>query len=193
VGGDVGVDAAGVGLELVELVGGEDREGAVGGGAELEDALLFVVLNEGGAEDFGEGAGAVAAEGVHLEEAVGSRNVALGKQQVVEVGGVDCGDVLGVAGDGDGGGESVDWDAAVEEALIGEEIGAEVAAEGYGDDGEREEYQGEQDAEGGEDAAEGAPADGRLEVLHGGRELGFEVFEGRVVGGVFGIHRLERF
>ena len=116
-GGDEGVDAAGVGLELVELVGGEDGGGAVGGGAELEDALLAVVLDEGGAEDFGEGTGAVAAEGVHLEEAVGGGDVALGEEEVVEVGGVDGGDVLRVAGDGDGRGEAGDGEVAVEEVL----------------------------------------------------------------------------
>ena len=134
VGVDVGVDAVGVGLELVELVGGKDGDGAVGGGAELEEALLAVVVDEGGAEDFGEGAGAVAAEGVHLEEAVGGGDVALGEEQVVEVGGVEGGDALGVAGDGDGGGEAGDGDGAVEEALVGEEVGAHVAAEGGGDD-----------------------------------------------------------
>jgi hypothetical protein len=70
VGGDVGVDAAGVGFELVELVGREGGDGAVGGAAELEIALKAVVFDEGGAEDFCELASAVAAEGVHLEEAI---------------------------------------------------------------------------------------------------------------------------
>ena len=118
VGIDVGVDAVGVGLELVELVGGKDGDGAIGGGSELEDALFAIVLDEGGAEDFGEGAGAVAAEGVHLEEAVGGSDVTLGEEQVVEIGGVEGGDVLGVAGDGDGGGETGDGGGAVEEALV---------------------------------------------------------------------------
>ena len=145
---DVGVDAVGVGLELVELVGGKDGDGAVGGGAELEDALFAIVLDERGAEDFGEGAGGVAAEGVHLEEAVCGGDVALGEEQVVEVGGVDGGNALRVAGDGDGGGEAGDGDGAVEEALVGEEVGAHVAAEGGGDDGEGEEEQDEQEAEG---------------------------------------------
>ncbi len=137
VGVDVGVDAAGVGLELVELVGGKDGDGAVGGGAELEDALFAIVLDERGAEDFGEGAGAVAAESVHLEETVGGGDIALGEEQVVEVGGVDGGNTLRVAGDGDGRGEAGDGDVAVEEALVGEEVGAHVAAERYGDDRER--------------------------------------------------------
>jgi len=139
VGVDVGVDAVGVGLELVELVGGEGGYGAVGGGAELEDALFAIVLDERGAEDFGEGAGAVAAEGVHLEEAVGGSDVALGEEQVVEIGGVDGGNVLRVAGDGDGRGEARDGDAAVEEVLVVEEVGAHIAAEGDGDDRERDE------------------------------------------------------
>ena len=41
------------------------------------------MLDEGGAEDFGKRASAVAAEGVHLEEAVGGRDVALGEEEVV--------------------------------------------------------------------------------------------------------------
>ena len=155
-GGDVGVDAAGVGLELVELVGGKGGDGAVGGGAELEDALLAVVVDEGGAEDLGEGAGGVAAESVHLQEAVGGGDVALGEEEVVEVGGVDGGDVLRVAGDGDGRGEAGDGDAAVEEALVGEEVGAQVVAEDDGGDGEGEGEKDEEGAEGDEDAEQRA-------------------------------------
>ena len=197
---DVGVDAVGVGLELVELVGGEDGDGAVGGGAELEDALLAIVLDHGGADDLGEGAGAVTAEGIHLEEAVGGGDVALGEEQVVEVGRVDGGDTLGVAGDGDGGGEAGDGDGAVEEALVGEEVGAQVVAEDDGGDGEGEGGQEEQDAEGDEDAAQGAGADGRLQAWRGvlrerglGAGGGGAVAEGRRVVGVLGrggIHRL---
>ena len=40
--------------------------------------------DEGGAEDLGELAGGVAAEGVHLEEAVLSGDEALGEDEVVE-------------------------------------------------------------------------------------------------------------
>jgi len=140
--GNEGVDAVGVGLELVELVRGEDGDGAVGGGSELEDALLAVVVDERGAEDLGECAGAVAAEGIHLEEAVGGGDVALGEEEVVEIGGVDGGDALGVAGDGDGGGEAGDSGGAVEETFVLGEGGSEVVAEreghGEGEDGDED-------------------------------------------------------
>jgi hypothetical protein len=140
VGVDEGVDAVGVGLELVELIGGEEGGGAVGGGAELEDALLAVVVDEGGAEELGELAGAVAAEGVHLEEAVLSGDEALGEEEVVEVGGVDGGDALGVAGDGDGGREAGDGKVAVE---LGESGVHGVAQNDGRGDGRDEEEEGE--------------------------------------------------
>ncbi len=203
VGGDVGVDAVGVGLEFVELVGGKDGGGAVGGGAELEDALLAVVLDEGGAEDFGERSGAVTTKGVHLEEAVGGGDVALGEEEIVEVGGVDGGDVLRVAGDGDGRGEAGDGNGAVEEALAGEEVGVHVAAERVGDDRERDEEEGEQDAEGEGDTGEEAAVQFKCRtVLHRRRAWGLGIdWSGAVaegcgvvrIFGVGGIHGLERF
>jgi hypothetical protein len=67
---DGGVDAGGVALEEVELVGGEGGDSAVGGGSDEEGALEAVVGEEAGTEDLSEGAGGVAAEGVHLPEAV---------------------------------------------------------------------------------------------------------------------------
>jgi hypothetical protein len=76
---DGGVDAGGVALEEVELIGGEGGEGAVGGGSDEEGALEAVVGEEAGAEDLGEGAGGVAAEGVHLPEAVLCGDEALGE------------------------------------------------------------------------------------------------------------------
>jgi hypothetical protein len=75
---DGGVDAGGVALEEMELIGGESGDGAVGGGSDEEGALEAVVSEEAGAEDFGEGAGGVAAEGVHLPEAVLCGDEALG-------------------------------------------------------------------------------------------------------------------
>ncbi len=57
---------------------------------------------ECGAEDLGEVAGGVAAEGVHLPEAVLRGDEALGDEEVVERGGADVGDAVGVALDGDG-------------------------------------------------------------------------------------------
>ena len=70
--------------------------------------------DEGGAEDLGEVAGGVAAEGVHLPEAVLCGDEALGEEEVVERGGADVGDAVGVALDGDGSGEAGDGDGAVE-------------------------------------------------------------------------------
>jgi hypothetical protein len=148
VGVDEGVDAAGVGLELLESVCGEEGGGAIGGGAELEDALLAVVLDERWAEDLGELTGAVAAKGVHLEEAVLRGDEALGEEQVVEVGGVDGGNSLGVAGDGDGSGEAGDGDVAVE---LWESRAHRVAeSDAGGDDGDDEEQH--EDLGGDEDA-----------------------------------------
>ncbi len=66
---------------------------------------------------------------------------------------MDGGNVLRVARDGDRRGEAGDGDGAVEETLVGEEVGAHVAAEGGGDDREGDEKQDEQDAEGERDAA----------------------------------------
>jgi hypothetical protein len=96
------VDAGRVTLEEVELIGGESSEGAVGGGADEEGALEAVVSEETGAKDFGEGAGGVASEGVHLPEAVLRGDEALGEDEVIERGGADVGNAVGVALDGDG-------------------------------------------------------------------------------------------
>ena len=82
-GGDGGVDAFGVKLQPVELVGRHSGEGSIGGGAELQDALDAVVGNHGRAEDLGELTGGVAAEGLHLPEAVLRGDVALGDDEVV--------------------------------------------------------------------------------------------------------------
>jgi len=81
---DGGVDTGGVALEGVELVGWEGGDGAVGGGAELEGSLEAVVGEERWAEDLGEGAGGVAAEGVHLPESVLCGDETLGDEEVVE-------------------------------------------------------------------------------------------------------------
>jgi hypothetical protein len=117
--GDGGVDAGGVALEEVELVGWKGGDGAVGGGADLESTLEPVVGEEAGAEDLGECACGVAAEGVHLPEAVLCGDEALGEDEVVERGGADVGDAVGVALDGDGGGEAWDGDGAVK---LGERV-----------------------------------------------------------------------
>jgi hypothetical protein len=141
---DGGVDAGGVALEEVELVGREGGEGAVGGGAEEEGALEAVVGEERGAEDLGEGTGGVAAEGVHLPEAVLGGDEALSEKEVVERGGVDVGDAVGVALDGDGGGEAGDGDRAVElrEGVV-HGLAEPVARGDEADDGEEDDESGE--------------------------------------------------
>ena len=70
--------------------------------------------NERGAEEFGEFAGGVAAQHIHLPEAVLSGDVALGEEQIVDVGCLDVGYAVGVAADGDGCGESAQMNFAVE-------------------------------------------------------------------------------
>ncbi len=182
--GHGGVDAGGVVLEEVKLIGREGGDGAVGGGAELEGALEAVVGEERGAEDLGEGAGGVAAEGVHLPEAVLRGDEALGEEKVVERGGADVGDAVVVALDGDGGGEAGDGDGAVE--LWKGVVHGLVDPVPGGDEGDG----ADDDDEGGEDdddAEEDAAALGVQRGLLGG--------EGRVgnyvgVGEIGEIHRL---
>lgn len=108
------VDTAGVGLELVDLVGRQCMEGAIGGVTNTEGALEAVVLEVGRAEDFGELAGRVAADAVHLEEAVFGGDEALGEEEVVERCSADGGDAAGVAEDGDGGGKAGDGERSVD-------------------------------------------------------------------------------
>ena len=182
--GHGGVYAGGVLLEEVKLIGREGGDGAVGGGAELEGALEAVVGEERGAEGLGEGAGGVAAEGVHLPEAVLGGDEALGEEKIVERGGAEVGDAVGVALDGDGGGEAGDGHGAVE---LGKGVvhGLVDPVPG-GDEGDG----ADDDDEGGEDdddAEEDAAALGVQRGLLGG--------EGRVgnyvgVGEIGEIHRL---
>ena len=166
-GGDGLVDAAGVELQPVELVGREVEDGAIGGGAEAEDALDAVGGDEVGAEDLGELAGGVAADGVHLEEAIAGGDEALGEDEVIDGAGVEVGDALRVAGDGDGRGEAGEREAAVD---LREGVAGGVA---------------EPDAAG-EEAGEAKGAAGRGWVLSwvlGGGRLAVRNGGGFVVGG----------
>ena len=61
------------------------------------------------AEDFGDLPGDVAAGHVHLPEAVLGGDVALGGEEIVEVGGLDVRDAVLVAADGDFGGKAGSW------------------------------------------------------------------------------------
>jgi hypothetical protein len=156
------VDAGGVTLEEVELIGGEGGEGAVGGGSDEESALEAVVCEEAGPEDFGEGAGGVAAEGVHLPEAILRGDEALGEEEVVERGSADVGDAVGVALDGDGSGEAGDGDSTVE---LGEGVAHGLAEPVAGDDEANDCGQDDENDKDDDDAAEDAAAfglEGRL-------------------------------
>jgi hypothetical protein len=81
---DGGVDSGGVTLKGVELIGWQCGDGAVGGGAKLKGSLDAVMGEKRWAENLGEGAGGVAAEGVQLPEAVLRGDEALGDEEVVE-------------------------------------------------------------------------------------------------------------
>jgi hypothetical protein len=160
---DGGVNAAGVEGEPVELVGREDGDCVVGGGGDLHGALGAVVGEEPVAEDLGEGAGCVAAECLHLPEAVLRGDVALGDDEVVHGGRTEVGDALIVALDGDGSREAGDGKGAVDlgegvaHGLIGPMTTVE---EGYcGDD---DDERGEDDHRAEEDTAAGLQASERV-------------------------------
>jgi hypothetical protein len=140
-GGDGGVDTVGVDGEPALLIGGQDSDGAVRRCAELEGALEAVVLEHLAAEDGGELAGGVAAEEIHLPEAVLRGDVALGEDEVVEGGGVDVWDAVGVTLDCDRRGEAVDDELAIELWQIGLHDGRDVAT-------------GEEESDGGKDGDE---------------------------------------
>lgn len=112
--GDGGVDALGVETEPMQLVGRERSGGAIGRGADLKDTLGAIVRNEAGAENFGELAGGVAAEGIHLPEAVLRGDEALGEDEVIESGGMDVRDTVGIALNGDGSREAGDGEGSVD-------------------------------------------------------------------------------
>jgi hypothetical protein len=152
--GDGGVDAGGVPFEDVKLVGWEGGDGAVGGDAELESALEAVVEEEAGAEDFGEGAGGVATEGVHLPEAVLRGDEALGEEEVVERGCADVRNAVGVALDGDGSREVGDGDGTVElgEGVV-HRLAEPVACGDEADEGDEDDERGESNDDATEDAA----------------------------------------
>jgi len=97
----------------VELLGGQGGDGAVGGGAKLKGALDAVVLEEAGAGDFGKLACSVTAEEVHLEETILRGDKALGDDEVIERGGSNVGDAMGIALNGDGSGETRQGKCAV--------------------------------------------------------------------------------
>jgi hypothetical protein len=95
----------------------------------------------------------VAAEGVHLPEAVLCGDEALGEEEVIERGGADVGDAVGVAPDGDWSGEAGDGDGAVElRKGVAHGLAKPVARRDEADDGEEDDERGEDEDGAAEDA-----------------------------------------
>jgi hypothetical protein len=165
---DGGIDAGGVTLEEVKLIGREGRDGAIGGGAELEGALETVVGQEGRAEDFGEGAGGVAAEGVHLPQTILRGDKALGEDEVVKRGSAEVGNAVVVALDSDGCSEAGNGDGAVE---LGEGVMQglpdPISCSDETDDNDKDDESREDD----DGAAEDASTSGLQRSLFGGEGL----------------------
>ena len=146
VGLDVGVHAAGVGIELRAIAGGEGAGQALGGEAQLEDALLAVEAQEVPAQDLGEFAGGEAAGGVHLPQAVLSGDVALGEEQVGKGSRGDVGDAVGVADDRDPVVQAGEVDGAIE---LGQgTAGGGVKPSDGGQDSQQEQQEDDGDAAG---------------------------------------------
>ena len=136
---DGGVDASGVLLEEMKLIGRESSDGTVGCDAELERALETVVGEECRAEDLGECAGGVAAEDIHLPEAVLRGDEALSDKEVVERGGTDVRDAVVVAPDGDWRGEAGEGDGSIElRQRIAHGLAKPVARDDESDDDEQD-------------------------------------------------------
>ena len=96
---DKEIDAARVVVEAAAIAGGQIAVEALGGEANLEHALRFVVPDERGAHDFSELAVGAAARAVHLPQAILSGDVALSDKEIVESGGVDVWHAVMVAAD----------------------------------------------------------------------------------------------
>jgi hypothetical protein len=108
------IDAAGVIVEATAAVGGLVVVNALGGEANLEDALRFVVLDERGAHDFSERAVGVASRCVHLPQAILRGDVTLGDEEVVLRGGVNVRHAVCVAANGDRRGQAGEMHVTVE-------------------------------------------------------------------------------
>ncbi len=99
VGGDIGVDPVGVGLQGIALLTGERFEFLGCDAMPAEGADEAVTVEGGAAEDLGQPAGADAPPELHLPEPILRVNEPLGKEQVVLVGGIDVGDSQRIAVD----------------------------------------------------------------------------------------------
>jgi hypothetical protein len=111
---DEGVDASGVVVEEAAVAGVHRGDDLFGFGAHLEEALHAVVSDEAFAEDLRDLPGDVAAGHVHLPEAVLGGDVALGGEEIVEIGGLNVRDAVLISADGDFGGEAGELERAVD-------------------------------------------------------------------------------
>ncbi len=96
---DKAVHPACVGLQLRQLVRRQVVYGAVRGGPHLHDALAAVVLHQRGPEHLRQLARPVPAQRVHLPQPVAGGDVALRKQQILEIAGDEGGYALRIACD----------------------------------------------------------------------------------------------
>lgn len=110
------------------MLGRQGCDGAVGGGAELEDALDAVVVDESVTEDLREFTGGVAAKDIHLEEAVLRGDKTLGEDEVVEGSRADVRDAVCVALDGDGSREARQGEGSINLRERGDEGVVDIAA-----------------------------------------------------------------
>jgi hypothetical protein len=129
-GGDRGVDATSVEIEVMELLSWKRGDSAVGSGAELEDALSAVVFDESVTEDLCEFTGGVSAKKVHLEEAVLRGDETLGEYKVVQRRGADVGDAMCIALNGHRSREAGERKGSVDLRQCGYQEVVNVAASG---------------------------------------------------------------
>ena|SRR5437868_11004085 len=66
-----------------------------------QDALLAIVLDPGWAKHLGHLTAGKTARHVHLPQTVLGCHIALSEEKILESGGIDSGDPMGIAGDGD--------------------------------------------------------------------------------------------
>ena len=102
---DVEIHAARIGFVAGALFRRQVGVDAMRGIAKLKHALRLVVTKQRGAHDFGEFAIGVAAKDIHLPQAILRGDVALRDEHVLLRGGVDVGNAMLIAADGDGRGE----------------------------------------------------------------------------------------
>ena len=110
---NVEIDAAGVVVEARAIGGRHPRVDALGGHANLQNALRLVVLDERRTENFGQLAVGAAPQAVHLPEPVLRGDVALRDEEIVLRSGGDVGNAVAVAAHSDRRGQSRQMRVAV--------------------------------------------------------------------------------